>query len=187
MPEQRVRRSTPTKLSEFRTMVDQPNCRQELALALAHIWKELGTPEAVVCIGTDRATGDALGPLTGSFLRQAPQQALTVHGTLDTPVHATNLHDLIRAHPRLLKMRVLAVDASLGRPEEVGTIIAGPGALRPGAGVNKDLPSLGSYHVTGTVNIGGFMDYYVLQNTRLALVMRMAHIIAEALERSLGL
>nr|WP_207711389.1 spore protease YyaC [Sulfobacillus harzensis] len=168
-------------------MVDRPQAREELALALARLWSDGGPPEAIVCIGTDRATGDALGPLTGSFLLQNPTRELVVHGTLDVPVHATNLHDIIRSHPRLLKSRVLAVDASLGRPEEVGLITAGLGAIRPGAGVNKELPALGRYYVTGTVNIGGFMDYYVLQNTRLALVMRMAHTIAEAILLSLRL
>lgn len=33
----------------------------------------------------------------------------------------------------------------------------------------------------GIVNVGGFMEYFVLQNTRLSLVMRMAHVIADGL------
>ncbi|MEW6230356.1 MAG: DUF1256 domain-containing protein, partial [Bacillota bacterium] len=36
-------------------------------------------------------------------------------------------------------------------------------------------------HVTGIVNVGGYMEYLVLQNTRLCLVMRMAEVIATAL------
>ena len=49
---------------------------------------------AVVCIGTDRSTGDALGPLVGSYLRRwAPQ--LLVYGTLEEPVHATNLSETL--------------------------------------------------------------------------------------------
>jgi putative sporulation protein YyaC len=88
--------------------------------------------------------------------------------------------------PRLRNARTLAVDASLGRPEEVGTVAVGVGSLRPGAGVQKTLPEVGQYYVTGTVNIGGFMDYYVLQNTRLALVMRMAQTVAESIKLSLG-
>jgi len=81
----------------------------------------------------------------------------------------------------------LAIDASLGKPTEVGIISLGVGAIRPGAGVQKDLPAVGQYYVTGTVNIGGFMDYYVLQNTRLALVMKMAQKIADGIRVSLNL
>jgi len=44
--------------------------------------------------------------------------------------------------------------------------------------VNKDLPPVGDIHMTGIVNVGGFMEYFVLQNTRLNLVVKMADIIA---------
>ncbi len=136
----------------------------------------------VVCIGTDRSTGDALGPLTGDRLRSAANPRAPVFGTLEEPVHAANLSekmaDIERLHPGRL---VVAVDACLGSVENVGTICVGLGALRPGAGVNKTLPPVGDVHVTGVVNVGGFMEYFVLQNTRLHLVMKMAGVIAEAL------
>jgi len=47
------------------------------------------------------------------------------------------------------------------------------------------LPPVGDMHITGIVNVGGFMEYFVLQNTRLSLVMKMSHIIAEAIFLSL--
>ncbi|MDQ0659408.1 putative sporulation protein YyaC [Paenibacillus sp. W2I17] len=55
------------------------------------------------------------------------------------------------------------------------------GPLKPGAGVNKELPPVGDIHLTGIVNVGGFMEYFVLQNTRLSLVMRMSEIISSSL------
>jgi putative sporulation protein YyaC len=76
---------------------------------------------------------------------------------------------------------IVAVDACLGRLENVGTITASRGPLRPGTGVSKNLPQVGHAHVTGIVNVGGYMEYMVLQNTRLCLVMRMADIIGTAL------
>ena len=42
-----------------------------------------------LCIGTDRATGDALGPLVGSYLLKNGLE--NVYGTVDEPVHAENL------------------------------------------------------------------------------------------------
>jgi putative sporulation protein YyaC len=82
---------------------------------------------------------------------------------------------------------VLAIDASLGKLTDIGSISASLGPLRPGAGVNKQLPSLGHYHLTGTVNVGGFMEFFVLQNTRLNVVMKMATCISDAFVHSLGL
>src|SRR5699024_11577215 len=47
------------------------------------------------CIGTDRSTGDSLGPLTGTFLTELNPKHLTIYGTLHHPVHATNMHEYI--------------------------------------------------------------------------------------------
>lgn len=63
----------------------------------------------------------------------------------------------------------------------MGYINLGNGSLHPGAGVNKNLPPVGQIHITGIVNVGGFMEYMVLQNTRLNIVMGLADIIARGL------
>ena len=44
-----------------------------------------------LCIGTDRSTGDSLGPLIGYKLNQMKISKATVFGTLERPVHAMNL------------------------------------------------------------------------------------------------
>ena len=36
-------------------------------------------------------------------------------------------------------------------------------------------------HITGLVNVGGYMEYLVLQSTRLSIVFKMAEIISAAL------
>lgn len=137
----------------------------------------------LLCIGTDRSTGDALGPLVGQRLCRSKLERTVVLGTLDYPVHASNLLDTLdiidRRYPG---MPVIAIDACLGHSENVGTISVGLGALRPGAGVNKNLPAVGDMFITGTVNVGGMMEYLVLQNTRLSLVMRMAETISAGIE-----
>lgn len=140
----------------------------------------------VLCIGTDRSTGDALGPLVGEGLRQlAPD--LHIFGTLEQPVHAVNLGetvDLIRGSVN--DPYIVAIDACLGQLSSVGQITLGEGALRPGAGVHKKLPPVGDLHITGIVNVGGFMEYFVLQNTRLSVVFRMASVIASGLGDALS-
>jgi putative sporulation protein YyaC len=144
-----------------------------------------GTSPVVVCIGTDRSTGDSLGPLIGSALQEhLGNMPVSVYGTLDEPVHAANLAEVIEMIEKQTPRRmVLAIDACLGKSENVGYISVKQGALRPGTGVNKKLPSVGDLHVVGVVNVGGFMEYFVLQNTRLSLVMRMASVISDAIEQ----
>ncbi|MGB9803198.1 spore protease YyaC [Desulfofundulus sp.] len=147
-----------------------------------------GQPLVLLCIGTDRSTGDCLGPLVGTKLASCSQDLFAVYGTLDQPVHASNLHErlgeIYRVHQNPL---VIAVDASLGSADSVGFVTIGDGALHPGAGVNKKLPPVGEIHITGIVNVGGFMEYLVLQNTRLNLVMRMADVIAHGILQAAAL
>ena len=50
---------------------------------------------------------------------------------------------------------------------------------KPGAAMNKKLPAVGDLHIHGIVNLNGFMEFFVLQNTRLSLVMKMADVIAK--------
>lgn len=138
----------------------------------------------VVCIGSDRSTGDALGPLVGTFLAEKKPKHISIYGTLDNPVHATNLKDNMKLiHSQHKNPYIIAVDASLGKTLSVGSIISDTGSLKPGAALNKELPSIGDIHITGVVNISGFMEYSILQNTRLSHVVDMAKSIAALLEK----
>ncbi|ADL13817.1 spore protease YyaC [Acetohalobium arabaticum] len=133
----------------------------------------------IICVGTDRSTGDALGPLTGSRLNKFTPSEIPVFGTLKEPVHATNLQEKMKyINNRYQNPFVLAIDAGLGNNDSIGSINIKRGPLKPGSGVNKDLPLIGNMHITGLVNIGGYMEYFVLQSTRLHLVMKMAKTIS---------
>jgi len=140
----------------------------------------------VLCIGTDRSTGDSLGPLIGTKLSFCPENDINVFGTLDQPVHASNLKEKMdKISATHDKPFIIAVDACLGSMDNVGCINIGDGPLQPGAGVNKNLPPVGEVHITGIVNVGGFLEYMVLQNTRLNTVMKMAELIVEGLQKTL--
>ncbi|MGI6036617.1 MAG: spore protease YyaC [Limnochordia bacterium] len=138
----------------------------------------------IVCIGTDRSTGDSLGPLVGTQL-QLRLPEFPIYGTLEEPVHAANLKEfmgqLAIKHPT---NPILAIDACLGAASNIGMLSIKPGPLRPGTGVNKDLPPIGHCHLIGIVNVAGFMEYMVLQNTRLSLVYKMAQTICQGVALS---
>ncbi|MFC4619700.1 spore protease YyaC [Camelliibacillus cellulosilyticus] len=179
---------TMVKGSEFRVHYNETTCRAKLTKNLESRLFDLGPhrPIVIVCIGTDRSTGDSLGPLVGMNLEKHSQKKYYLYGTLDTPVHAVNLSamldDIHRKHNNAF---IIAVDACLGRHNNVGLITVADGPVIPGAGVKKDLPPVGDIHITGIVNVSGYMEYFVLQNTRLSLVMNMAQIISDCLHQSI--
>ena len=133
----------------------------------------------IVCIGSDKVTGDCLGPLVGHLLTTKHNVKTFVYGTLEYPVNALNLresHDFIRsAHPG---RKILAVDAALGRSEDVGVIRVIRGGVLPGSAVNKALPKVGDIAVTAVVNGQSVCGNRQLTATRLALVFRLAEAIA---------
>jgi len=136
-----------------------------------------------VCIGTDRSTGDSLGPIIGYKLKEMKYGNVHVFGDLDSPVHAKNLCETTRLIlDKYDSPFIIAIDACLGKIEHVGHITVGTGALKPGSAVNKDLEPIGNMNITGIVNFSGFMDFLILQNTRLGLVMKIADIISSGIK-----
>ena len=71
-----------------------------------------------LCIGSDRITGDSLGPLIGYQLSPYCSRVFHVYGTLDDPVHALNLPDRISyihsRHPEALLVAIAWFAASSG-------------------------------------------------------------------------
>ena len=135
-----------------------------------------------LCIGSDRATGDSLGPLIGYKLERIAGFRHRIVGTLEQPVHAINLADTMQEirflYPEHL---VIAIDASIGRQEQVGWISVGCGSLRPGQGVCKDLEQVGDIFITGVVGSNTCREVRYLQSVRLASVMHLADCICEGI------
>lgn len=134
------------------------------------------------CIGTDRSTGDSLGPLIGYKLKSMQIPDVTILGTLDRPVHAMNLEDyleVLKKHHR--DDVIVAVDASVGNYEHIGYVTLGKGTLKPGLGVSKNLRAVGDIFITGIVGNCGNYDPIMLQSVRLSVVMRLADCISKSI------
>lgn len=93
-------------------------------LALRHFTKTLSSllekedltnrDIVILCIGSDRATGDSLGPMVGHQLARI-QKNFHLYGTLKNPVHAKNLEDALTFIELNHKNPfIIAIDASLG-------------------------------------------------------------------------
>lgn len=168
-----------------RSHIENPEASHILSKELALRYPKPGQPIIYVCIGTDRSTGDALGPLIGSLLEKRRLPDFHIYGTLKEPVHALNLektiHSIYKKYPNPF---VVGIDACLGLLKSVGFIEVGSGPVRPGAGVQKKLPEVGDVYIMGIVNVGGYMEHTMLHNTRLYFVNEMATIITDAIHYS---
>ena len=137
----------------------------------------------VVCVGSDLVIGDSLGPLTGSMLAFKTQGlGAYIYGTLQNPITAKEvkyLKDFLRkTHPG---RAIIAVDAAVGRVEDIGIVKITSSPLSPGAGANKQLGSFGDATVLGVVAEKSMGNYALFNNTRLRLVHTMADKISEGI------
>ncbi|WP_239618477.1 spore protease YyaC [Cohnella mopanensis] len=144
-------------------------------IAASHSKEEL----TFLCIGTDCSTGDSLGPWVGTLLEE--RGFTGVIGTLKDPCDANKLP---RIQPALeAKGTIVAIDACLGKPDNVGAYLVRQGPLIPAQSVNKGFEAVGTYSIAAVVNAISLKPYWTLQSTSLYRVMTMAHDIANAISQ----
>ena len=158
-----------------------------LLILLMNEMRQSGRRQVVfLCIGTDRSTGDSLGPLIGSRLETEADGDAVVIGTLENPVHAVNLERTVKKlNEQYPDAIVVAVDAAVGSRDHVGFVTIEHGPLRPGLGVRKELAAVGDISITGIVGGAENGDPLFLQSIRLSVVMRLADCISRSI--SLGM
>lgn len=144
----------------------------------------------VVCVGTDRSSGDSLGPFVGDFLNEKNLPRTTVYGTIDHPVMALNLVDTMKHikknHPHAF---IISIDAALGKEKHLHEIMVRGYPLRPGAALKKNLPEVGDISIIGIVNYqtrDKRLNSKLLQSTRLSHVLEMAKTITCLLEETIN-
>lgn len=152
-----------------------------IVMALDQILRA-GRPPVVLCIGSDLAIGDSLGPICGTQLEEKKGNGIFVYGTLKRTVTAKEvryLNDFLRdTHPQ---SPVIAVDAAVGDAGDIGLIKVTSCGIRPGLGANKRLGKVGDVGIMGIVAEKSVFNYSLLNLTRLNLVYRMASLISDAL------
>lgn len=139
-------------------------------------------PIIFICIGTDRSTGDSLGPLVGYKLKYFSRNNILVYGTLEKPIHAKNIESTLNEiNIKFENPYIVAIDSCLGSLNNIGKIFIQKKPLIPGLALNKKLPAVGNMSITGIVNISSGFDFLVLQNTRLSVVMNLADSISKGI------
>lgn len=157
-----------------------PQAREALIAGLDSIFA--GRPEEplFLCIGSDRHLLDSFGPLTGTLLEERTPGIL-VYGTLDYPLHARNLTREIMLIKSQYPGKIgIAIDASVGKEEELGVIKIRSGSLQPGKALAKRLPPIGDYSIIGM--LGTKLDrrtFKSLTKGSMRHVYQMAKLISE--------
>lgn len=173
----------------FRMHYQDPRAEESLAVNLHSFFPKIKKEVVIVCVGTDRATGDSFGPFVGTYLYESPLTGeVSIYGTLEHPVHAGNLEKIMIAidkqHPDAF---VIGIDASLGRSDKVEHISVNNFPVKPGKAVEKPLPNVGHISITGIVNKRSITPLITVKDTRLFLVMNMAKVTALFVKHALSL
>ncbi len=143
----------------------------------------------ILCVGTDKVTGDCLGPLVGTKLKELLSGYnifnINIYGTLDNNISyinaKTNLNMIKKMHPNAY---IIVVDAALSKRENIGKIFINQKETVLGRGLNKNKIKVGRLSIKGVVgenhNISKY-NFYSLRNTSLNTVINLANIIAEGI------
>ena len=109
-----------------------------------------------LCIGTDRMTGDCLGPIVGSKLKGIVERKniynIDIYGTLESNVSYTNIQEISKIiEKRNPNSCIIAIDAALSSKQNIGKIFVEEGKLALGKGLNKNKIEIGDISIKGVV------------------------------------
>ena len=147
-----------------------------------HLVDHITKDTVIVCVGTRKVWWDRLAPMIGTILKEN-NFPLEVIGTMKDNVHAINLEEKITNIDKSKK--IIAIDSAVGKKSGVGEIKVGNVPLTPGAGVDKDLGTIGDCSILGTTiekNRAVFWNYHEFGTKEEEVMIKdMAFIIADAL------
>ncbi len=129
----------------------------------------------ILCIGTDKVPGDSLGPRVGRLLKDVFKVNAFVYGDSKRPVTALNFTEFVRHIENVHKGSFLiAVDACLGRPENVGSVKVSTQGVTAGGAFNKGLKTVGDLGFLGVVAEAGDDNLKMLFNVENDFVQRLS-------------
>ena len=137
----------------------------------------------VVCIGTPKVTGDSLGPKVGDLLINKYNINAYVYGCTSSPVTGINCqkyYEHVKTHHS--ESIIIAVDACLGKSEDVGKIKYSLEGLRAGSALQKEFERFGDIGFLGVVAVKQENNFSALVNVSDEDVSRLADKIAKKIQ-----
>lgn len=146
-----------------------------------------------LCIGTDKVTGDAFGPLVGKFLNELIEneyENIFIEGTLESPISYINIDERLEKIYKVYEDPCLIViDSALSNDEEIGNIVVRKGKTNLGMGLNKKMHNIGDLSINGIIakdyKIPKY-NFYNLQNISLNFIMNFAQLVANGIYTSIA-
>jgi putative sporulation protein YyaC len=135
----------------------------------------------VVGIGSNAINGDSLGPFVGTLLNNIFPNHLSVLGSLQFPLDASNIEEELARISVPNNSFIIAIDSVLGSKSKVNSIMVREGSLHPGIGLGNHLPSIGDCSIMGVVLENNPSLTSSLFVTNLHLIYTMASSIAKGI------
>lgn len=136
----------------------------------------------VICIGSDKITGDRLGPLVGDFLTEIYNVDAFVYGKSGKNVNGINFahyqSHIASCHSDSI---IVAVDSCLGQRPDVGTIKLTNKGVRAGGALGRQNERIGDLGILGIVGEYGKDNFNILKNIDKTFVQDLAFTIAAKL------
>ena len=131
-----------------------------------------------------------LGPLVGTSLREEYRLPYPVYGAVGESVNGINLEEYLKMISLRHKYsRVIAVDAALGKSEDIGRIRLKKGGIKAGGALDRVGEKIGDVGIVGVVaEEKDPKDVYAaLLGVPFSLVEELARRIAEMINAALSL
>ena len=171
-----------SSMNELNFYVEDRYLHLSIAKALSKYVENRNTSIVFVFVGSDCNIGDSLAPLSSSFLNLAAGNVF-FYGSLSELITAKEVPFMAKylknAHPNSV---IVVVDAAIGKKWDIGRVKVQNFGIKPGLGVNKDLPMLGDISIIGVVGEKGAFKSGNVPNIRLSCIYNMAKSIARGIE-----
>lgn len=145
-----------------------------------------------LCIGTQRLTGDAFGPLVGNRLTTLLRDAnrLNVIGTLENTVSLCNINQVMEnIRSTYANPFIIAIDAALSTPSNIGNILVTDGGMTLGSSLNRQGVIVGDMSIRGVVGRNcrnANQNLTILQNVPLSRVVNLAEIVSSGIYNTIN-
>ncbi len=147
-----------------------------------------------LCVGTDRITGDALGPIVGYKLKKIFNNTknVAIIGDLEKIVCNCNIDFWVKyIRENFANPFIISIDSAFSNKDEnIGEILVTEGGIQLGKGLKKDGYFIGDMSIKGIVakDFGNSRkNFKLLQNIHLKDIMEMADVVADGIFNSIDI
>lgn len=139
-----------------------------------------------ICAGTDKITGDSLGPFVGSKLEEYFSEKnysnIYIYGTLDNNINHENIKNILNKIDK--KTGVIIVDAALSNKQNMGNIYVLNKKTVLGKGLKKNNFKIGDISIKTVVardykNLIG--NFNALKRAPITKIIKLSNILSEGI------